>query len=207
MIPSSRRLVLVRHGQSQANADGLFTGRLDPSLTEDGRREACTVGTILRDEGHRFEAAYTSTMTRAVTTMALALGALGQAELVPRRDAALDERDYGDLGGLDKATAHRRFGAGRVEDWRRSYEGRPPNGESLKDTVARVVPFHLRHIQPAAMRAPTLVVGHGNTLRALVMALEGIGPDDVECLELATGSIRIYEFAPDTTIASRRTIG
>ncbi|WP_246685068.1 2,3-bisphosphoglycerate-dependent phosphoglycerate mutase [Methylobacterium sp. WL69] len=206
-MPPSRRLVLVRHGESQANADGLFTGRLDPPLTENGRREACAVGTTLRNEGHRFEAAFTSTMTRAVTTMSLALGALGQAELVPRQDAALDERDYGDLGGLDKATSHKRFGAEQVEDWRRSYEGRPPNGESLRDTVARVLPFHLRHIQPATMRGPTLVVGHGNALRAMVMALEGLGPGEVECLELATGSIRIYEFAPDTTIASRRIIG
>ncbi|TXM71116.1 2,3-bisphosphoglycerate-dependent phosphoglycerate mutase [Methylobacterium sp. WL120] len=207
MTQPSRRLVLVRHGQSQANADGLFTGRLDPALTEQGRREACAVGTILRDEGHRFEAAFTSTMTRAVTTSALALGVLGQAELVPHQDAALDERDYGDLGGLDKVTAYRRFGAERVEDWRRSYEGRPPNGESLRDTVARIVPFHLRHIQPAAMRGPTLVVGHGNALRALVMAIEGLSAGDVESLELATGAIRIYGFAQDTTIISRRLIG
>lgn len=199
--PPRRCLVLIRHGQSQANADGLFTGVLDSPLTERGRQEASAAGMRLKNEGFRFGAAFTSTLARAIVTAGLVLDALGQADLVPIRDAALDERDYGDLSGLGKEIAHERFGADRIEGWRRSYEGRPPNGESLRDTVARVVPFHLRHIQPAAMRGPTLVVAHGNSLRALVMALEGIGPSEIEYLELATGSIRVYGFEPDTTIA------
>lgn len=204
--PPRRCLVLVRHGQSQANADGLFTGMLDSPLTEQGRQEARAAGMRLKDEGFRFAAAFTSTLARAIVTSRLALDALGQADLVPRRDAALDERDYGDLSGLGKESAYGRFGAERIEVWRRSYASQPPNGESLRDTVARVVPFHLRHIQPAAMRGPTLVVAHGNSLRALVMALEGLGPNEIESLEIATGSIRVYVFEPDTTIASLRLI-
>lgn len=201
-----RCLALVRHGQSQANADGLFTGRRDSPLTDRGRHEAAAAGSRLKEEGFRFHAAVTSTLARAVVTAQIALDALGQSDLVARQDAALDERDYGDLSGLDKDGAYRRFGAERIEGWRRSYAGQPPNGESLRDTVARVVPFHLRHIQPAAMRGPTLVVAHGNSLRALVMALEGMGPVEIESVEIATGSIRVYEFGPDTTIASRRII-
>lgn len=205
--PPRRRLVLIRHGQSQANADGLFTGLLDSPLTDLGRREAVAAGLRLREEGLHFDMAFTSTLVRAIETSRLALDALGQADLVPRQDAALDERDYGVLSGLDTQTAYRRFGAERVEDWRRSYAGLPPDGESLRDTVARIVPFYLRHIQPAAMRGTALVAGHGNALRALVMVLEGLGPSEVEALEIATGSIRVYGFGHDTTIASRRLIG
>ncbi len=203
----TRCLVLIRHGQSQANADGLFTGLLDSPLTERGRQEATAAGWRLREAGFHLTAAFTSTLMRAIATTRLALNALGQADLVPLQDAALNERDYGVLSGLDKETAYLRYGAERVEDWHRSYEGLPPDGESIRDTVARIVPFYLRHIQPAAMRGPTLVVGHGNALRALVMALEGLGPSEIEALEIATGSIRVYGFGPDTTVASRRVIG
>lgn len=201
--PPRRCLVLVRHGQSQANADGLFTGRLDSPLTDRGRQEAAALGIRMKEEGFRFEAAFTSTLMRAIETAELALDALGQSDLVPRRYGALDERDYGDLSGLGKECAYRRFGAERIEGWRRSYAGQPPNGESLRDTVARVVPIYLRQIQPAAMRGPTLVVAHGNSLRALVMTLEGLSSAAVEHLEFATGSVRVYELAADTTIAAR----
>ena len=203
----TRCLVLIRHGQSQANADGHFTGLLDSPLTDRGRQEAVAAGRRLGESGLHFSAAFTSTLMRAIATTRLALNALGQADLAPRQDAALDERDYGVLSGLDKETAYLRYGAEQVEYWRRSYVGLPPDGESLRDTVARIVPFYLRHIQPAAMCSPTLVVGHGNALRALVMALEGLGPSEIEALEIATGSIRVYGFGPDTTVASRRVIG
>ncbi|TXM92866.1 2,3-bisphosphoglycerate-dependent phosphoglycerate mutase [Methylobacterium sp. WL116] len=197
----------MRHGQSQANADGLFTGLLDSPLTDRGRQEATAAGRRLGEAGLHFTAAFTSTLMRAIATMRLALNALGQANLVPRQDAALDERDYGVLSGLDKETAYLRYGAERVEDWRRSYVGLPPDGESLRDTIARIVPFYLRHIQPAAMCGPTLIVGHGNALRALVMALEGLGPSEIEALEIATGSIRVYGLSSDTTLALHRVIG
>lgn len=204
--PPRRCLVLIRHGQSQANANGLFTGLLDSPLTDRGRQEASAAGRRLREEGLCFDAAFTSTLIRAIETSRLALDALGQADLMPTQDAALDERDYGDLSGLDKQTAYRRFGAEQVEEWRRSYAGQPPDGESLRDTVARIVPFYLRRIQPAAMRGPTLVVGHGNALRALMMVLEDLAPKEIESVEIATGSIRIYEFGQDTTIAYCRII-
>ena len=120
--------------------------------------------------------------------------------MVPQSFAALDERDYGDLSGLDKIAADARWGAERIETWRRSYAEAPPNGESLRDTVSRIVPCYLRTIQPAVMGGDVLVVAHGNCLRALVMALEDLSPAEVEHLELATGSVRIYELAADTTI-------
>ena len=201
--PVTRHLVLVRHGQSVANRSGLFTGLLDSPLTEQGRMEAEAAGRRLAERSWRFSAAFTSTLTRAVVSGRLILDALGQPGLVPQRFAALDERDYGDLSGLDKTTADARWGAVRIETWRRSYAEAPPNGESLRDTVARIVPCYLRSILPAVMGGDVLVVAHGNCLRALVMALEDLSPAEVEDLELTTGSVRIYEFAADTTIKAR----
>ena len=151
----------------------------------------------------RFSDAFTSTLTRAVVSGRLILDTLGQPGLIPQRFAALDERDYGDLSGLDKTAADARWGAERIETWRRSYAEAPPNGESLRDTVARIVPCYLRSILPAVMGGDVLVVAHGNCLRALVMALDDLSPAEVEQLELATGSVRIYEFAADTTIEAR----
>ena len=199
----TRRLVLVRHGQSEANRAGLFTGWLDSPLTEQGRLEAENAGRRMAERCWHFDAAFTSMLTRAVVSGQLILDALGQTELAPQSFAALDERNYGDLSGLDKRDAGVRWGVGQIETWRRSYAEAPPNGESLRDTVARVVPCYLRNILPAVMRGPVLVVAHGNSLRALVMALEGLAPMEVERLELATGSVRIYELAADTTITAR----
>lgn len=201
--PVTRHLVLVRHGQSVANGSGLFTGLLDSPLTEQGRMEAEAAGRRLAERSWRFSAAFTSTLTRAVVSGRLILDALGQPGLVPQRFAALDERAYGDLSGLDKIAADARWGAERIETWRRSYAEAPPNGESLRDTVARIVPCYLRTILPAVMCGDVLVVAHGNCLRALVMALEDLSPAEVEHLELATGSVRIYELAADTTITAR----
>lgn len=201
--PITRRLVLVRHGQSVANRSGLFTGLLDSPLTEQGRIEAVAAGRRLAERSWRFSDAFTSTLTRAVVSGRLILDTLGQPGLIPQRFAALDERDYGDLSGLDKTAADARWGAERIETWRRSYAEAPPNGESLRDTVARIVPCYLRSILPAVMGGDVLVVAHGNCLRALVMALDDLSPAEVEQLELATGSVRIYELAADTTIKAR----
>ena len=201
--PITRRLVLVRHGQSVANRSGLFTGLLDSPLTEQGRIEAVAAGRRLAERSWRFSDAFTSTLTRAVVSGRLILDTLGQPGLIPQRFAALDERDYGDLSGLDKTAADARWGAERIETWRRSYAEAPPNGESLRDTVARIVPCYLRSILPAVMGGDVLVVAHGNCLRALVMALDDLSPAEVEHLELATGSVRIYELAADTTITAR----
>lgn len=157
----------------------------------------------MAERGWHFDSAFTSMLARAVVSGRLILDALGQTELVPESFAALDERNYGDLSGLDKSDAGARWGAGQIETWRRSYAEAPPNGESLRDTVARIVPCYLRSILPEVMRGNVLVVAHGNSLRALVMALEGLSPTEVERLELATGSVRIYELKADTTIAAR----
>lgn len=161
--------------------------------------EAAAANWRLAERSWRFSAAFTSTLKRAVASGRLILDALGQSGLVPQSCAALDERDYGDLSGLDKIAADARWGAERIETWRRSYAEAPPNGDSLRDTLARIVPCYLRTILPAVMCGDVLVIARGNCLRALVMALEDLSPAEVEDLELATGSVRIYELAADTT--------
>lgn len=203
--PSSTRrcLVLIRHGQSEANRANQFTGRRESPLTALGRDQATIAGRRLTERGTWVGAAFCSTLSRTAMTADLVLAALGQSDLAPEPTAALDERDYGALSGLDKTTVHARWGAEQIERWRRSYAEAPPGGESLRDTLARVLPDYLRRIQPAAMSGTALVVAHGNSLRALVMALEGLSPTQVEGLELPTGSIRLYTLGADTAITSR----
>lgn len=205
--PGCRCLVLIRHGQSEANRANLFTGRRESPLTAFGRDQASDAGRRLAERGVRVDAAFCSTLARTAATADLILAALGRSDLSPEPTPALDERDYGALSGLDKATVHARWGGEQVERWRRSYAEAPPDGESLRDTLARVLPYYLRRIQPAAMTGTALIVAHGNSLRALVMALEGLSPTQVESLELPTGSIRIYALGADTTITSREILG
>ena len=197
--PITRRLVLVRHGQSVANRSGLFTGLLDSPLTEQGRIEAVAAGRRLAERSWRFSDAFTSTLTRAVVSGWLIIDALGQPGLIPNASP----RSTSGTKTTDKTTADARWGAERIKTWRCSYAETPPNGEILRDTVARIVPCYLRSILPAVMGGDVLVVAHGNCLRALVMALDDLSPAEVEQLELATGSVRIYEFAADTTIEAR----
>lgn len=196
-------LVLMRHGESEANRAGRFTGWLDPPLTARGIAEARAAGAALAEQGLTVRAAFASPLLRAVASCALALEAMGQPGVRPRLCEALVERDYGKLSGLDKAQACERWPPDRVERWRRSYAEAPPGGESLRDTAARVMLGYVREILPAAMNGTTLVVAHGNSLRALVMALDGLSPDDVEDLELPTCAMRLYTLAPDTTVLSR----
>ena len=197
--PITRRLVLVRHGQSVANRSGLFTGLLDSPLTEQGLIEAVAAGRRLAERSWRFSDAFTSTLTRAVVSGWLIIDALGQPGLIPNASP----RSTSGTKTTDKTTADARWGAERIKTWRCSYAETPPNGEILRDTVARIVPCYLRSILPAIMGRDVLVVAHGNCLRALVMALEDLSPAEVEHLELATGSVRIYEFAADMTIKAR----
>ena len=191
--------MLVRHGQSVANRSGLFTGLLDSPLTEQGRIEAVAAGRRLAERSWRFSDAFTSTLTRAVVSGWLIIDALGQPGLIPNASP----RSTSGTKTTDKTTADARWGAERIKTWRCSYAETPPNGEILRDTVARIVPCYLRSILPAIMGRDVLVVAHGNCLRALVMALEDLSPAEVEHLELATGSVRIYEFAADMTIKAR----
>jgi 2,3-bisphosphoglycerate-dependent phosphoglycerate mutase len=202
-----RLLVLARHGQSEWNLKNLFTGWKDPGLTELGIEEARTAGQRLKALGVGFDIAFTSDLSRAQRTCKLILDEIGQPDLKTVMDQALNERDYGDLSGLNKDDARARWGEEQVHLWRRSYDVPPPGGESLKDTVARVLPYYIREILPRVMRGErVLVAAHGNSLRALVMVLDGLTPKTIPSLELATGIPLVYRLNPDTTVADKRVL-
>ena len=207
MASPDRLLVLVRHGQSEWNLLNLFTGWKDPGLTELGIEEARTAGRRLKDLGLSFDIAYTSALSRAQATSDLILEELGQPDLETIRDQALNERDYGDLSGLNKDDARARWGAEQVHVWRRSYDVQPPGGESLKDTVARALPYYVQDILPRVMRGErVLVSAHGNSLRALVMVLDRQTPETIPAMELATGIPLVYRLNADTTVADKRVL-
>lgn len=202
-----RLLVLVRHGQSEWNKLNLFTGWRDPGLTELGVEEANLAGDRLRERNVQFDVAFTSVLSRAQKTCDIILDKIGQAGLTTLRDQALNERDYGDLAGLNKDDARAKWGDEQVHIWRRSYEIQPPGGESLRDTVARVLPYYIREIQPRVMRGErVLVAAHGNSLRALIMVLDGLNSETIPDLELATGIPMIYRLNADTTVASKEIV-
>ncbi|GGC92877.1 2,3-bisphosphoglycerate-dependent phosphoglycerate mutase [Chelatococcus reniformis] len=201
---SERLLVLVRHGQSDWNLKNLFTGWKDPDLTALGVEEAKAAGHRLKARALSFDRCFTSDLTRAQRTLDLILAALGQTALPIARDQALNERDYGELSGLNKDDARARWGEEQVHVWRRSYDVPPPGGESLKDTAARVLPYYIRTILPAVMRGErTLVAAHGNSLRALLMVLDGLDADTIPGVELATGVPLVYRLKADTTVDAK----
>ena len=200
----SGTLVLVRHGQSEWNLKNLFTGWRDPDLTELGVQEATAGAKALADYGIKFDIAFTSDLTRAQKTCKIILDGVGQPNLETIRDQALNERDYGDLSGLNKDDARAKWGEDQVHIWRRSYDVPPPGGESLRDTGARVWPYYLHDVQPHVLRGETvLVAAHGNSLRALIMALEGLTSEEIIAQELATGVPIIYTLNADSTVASK----
>jgi 2,3-bisphosphoglycerate-dependent phosphoglycerate mutase len=202
-----RTLVLVRHGQSEWNLKNLFTGWRDVGLTDKGREEARAAGEKLKARGLKFDIAYTSALTRAQKTCGIILDVLGQSGLETIRDQALNERDYGDLSGLNKDDARRKWGEEQVHIWRRSYDVQPPGGESLRDTGARVWPYYLHEMQPHVLGGKTmLVAAHGNSLRALIMALDGLSPDEVVKLELGTGVPIVYQLNADSSVASKEVL-
>ncbi|AGF74806.1 phosphoglyceromutase [Bartonella australis AUST/NH1] len=202
-----RTLVLIRHGQSEWNLKNLFTGWKDPDLTEKGHLEAITAGKNLKAAGLKFDVVYTSALQRAQKTAQHILAEMKQPDLRLIKSPALNERNYGDLSGLDKDEARRQWGPEQVHIWRRSYTVAPPNGESLRDTGARVLPYYLYHIQPHILRSQTvLVTAHGNSLRALIMALEGLSGEEIVSRELPTGVPIIYRFNADSTILSKKMI-
>lgn len=201
----SRLLVLVRHGQSEWNLKNLFTGWKDPDLTEVGVSEARAAGQRLKAEGIHFNRAFTSGLTRAQRTLALIQEEIGQTDLPVVREQALNERHYGDLAGLNKDDARQRWGEEQVHIWRRSYDVLPPGGESLKDTVARVLPYYVRNILPAVLREESvLVTAHGNSLQALLLVLDGLTPETIPGVELATGEPIVYRLNADSTVASKK---
>ncbi|KAA0699115.1 2,3-bisphosphoglycerate-dependent phosphoglycerate mutase [Neorhizobium sp. P12A] len=204
----SGTLVLVRHGQSDWNLKNLFTGWKDPDLTEVGIQEAVTGGQALADYGIQFDIAFTSALTRAQHTLKLILDKVGQTGLETIRDQALNERDYGDLSGLNKDDARAKWGEEQVHIWRRSYDVPPPGGESLRDTGARVWPYYLTEILPRVLAGQkVLVAAHGNSLRSLVMVLDRLSKEQVLSLNLATGVPMVYKLKADSTVASKEVLG
>ena len=200
-------LVLVRHGESEWNKLNLFTGWRDPGLTETGTAEAHRAGKLIKAEGFVFDIAYTSVLKRAQITLEIMLEELGQQGLETIKDQALNERHYGDLCGLNKDDARKKWGDEQVHIWRRSYDVPPPGGESLKDTAARVLPYYEAEILPKVLAGKNvLVAAHGNSLRALIMQLDKLSPEEILKLNLGTGEPYVYRLNADGTAASKATL-
>jgi 2,3-bisphosphoglycerate-dependent phosphoglycerate mutase len=191
-------LILVRHGESEWNLKNLFTGWRNPDLTEKGIAEAERCAQDLNAAGLIPDYCFTSALKRAQHTLDLILNGMGILDITITRNRALNERDYGDLSGLNKDEARKKWGEDQVLIWRRSYDVPPPGGESLKDTAARVLPYYRQQIEPMVASGKTvLVAAHGNSLRALVMAIEGLTPDEILKREIATGQPTIYRLKDD----------
>ena len=187
-------LVLVRHGQSEWNEKNLFTGWKDPNLTKKGIGEAIEAGKLLKAKNMKFDLMYTSNLTRAQETGRLILEEMNLANITIQKDQSLNERNYGDLAGLNKDEARKKWGDEQVHIWRRSFDVPPPGGESLKNTAERVLPYFHKNIMPEVKKGlDILVAAHGNSLRALVMELENINSNEIVNLEIATGVPLIYE--------------
>ena len=199
-----RILVLVRHGESEWNLKNLFTGWKDIDLTDKGVAEARAAGRMLKARALSFDIAFTSALIRAQRSLALILEEMGQTRIPVSRDKALNERDYGDLSGLNKDDARAKWGAEQVHIWRRSYDVAPPGGESLKDTAARVLPYYIQEILPAVLQGNrVLIAAHGNSLRGLVMVLERLSTEDILKREIGTGDPLIYRLNADSTVAEK----
>ena|SRR5579883_2348873 len=188
------KLILLRHGESQWNLENRFTGWVDIPLSDKGREEAKRAGELIRTI--HFDRAFTSVLSRAIETLEIALKTIGQSDIPIEKDKALNERMYGDLQGLNKDETAQKFGAEQVHIWRRSYDVPPPNGESLKDTAARTLPYFESKIMPFVKKGENvLVVAHGNSLRSIVMELDKLTKEEVLNLNLATGVPILYEIS------------
>lgn len=195
------KLVCVRHGQSEWNLQNKFTGWVDVDLTEKGVTEAINAGEKLK--GYHFDNAFSSLLKRANRTLDFILKGIGQEDLHVERNQNLNERMYGDLQGKDKAEVTAEFGAEQVQIWRRSYDIPPPGGESLKDTRERVIPYYTEHIEPVLKSGKdVIIVAHGNSLRALVMHLEDLSPEEIIQKEIPTGTPYIYDLSEDLEVKS-----
>ena len=197
-------LILVRHGESEWNLKNLFTGWRNPDLTEKGIGEARATGQALKARGIVPDLYYTSALRRAQHTLDLMLEEMDILNVTIVRNIALNERDYGDLSGLNKDDARAKWGEEQVLIWRRSYDVPPPGGESLKDTAARTLPYYDAEIVPQLQAGKTvLVAAHGNSLRAMVMAIEGLTPEQILKREIATGQPTVYRIGPDGKLVER----
>ena len=187
-------LVLVRHGQSLWNEKNLFTGWKDPNLTEKGEKEALQAGLVLKESGHKFHIMFTSVLLRAKRTGNIILQEMAQENLKIVENEALNERNYGDLSGLNKDDARKKWGKDQVHQWRRSFDIAPPGGESLKMTAGRVIPYYKENILPLLKEnQEIIVVAHGNSLRALIMRLDKLSPEEIVGLEIPTGMPICYK--------------
>ncbi len=194
----SRNLILVRHGQSEWNAKNLFTGWKDPGLTDQGVSEAKNAGKLILEQKIEFDVMYTSMLSRAQKTGDIILEILNQKEIPIIKNEALNERHYGSLAGLNKDDARKKWGEEQVHIWRRSFDIPPPDGESLKDTADRVLPYFETEIMPKVISGSSiLIAAHGNSLRALIMKLDSISSEDIVKLEIPTGAPIQYEFTSD----------
>ncbi|MGA1762856.1 MAG: 2,3-bisphosphoglycerate-dependent phosphoglycerate mutase [Gammaproteobacteria bacterium] len=197
-------LVLVRHGQSEWNAKNLFTGWKDPDLTELGIEEANKAGSYLKELNIKFDVMFTSNLIRAQKTGDIILKAINQTPQIIK-NLALNERNYGDLSGLNKDDARKRWGEEQVHIWRRSFDVPPPGGESLKNTAERVLPYFDEVIMPEVLKVKNiLVAAHGNSLRSLVMKLDGLSAEEVVALEIPTGAPIVYELSNTGAIISKQ---
>ncbi len=198
------KIVLLRHGESQWNLENRFTGWVDIALTDKGREEARHAGEILKNIS--FDHGFTSVLTRAIESIQIALRAAGQPDVEIVKDMALNERNYGDLQGLNKDETAQRFGAEQVHLWRRSYDVRPPGGESLKDTAERTLPYFNAKILPLAISGKNaLICAHGNSLRSIAMVLDKLTKDEVIELNIATGVPIVYKIN-ETGAVTNKTI-
>ena len=192
-------LVIVRHGQSEWNALNKFTGWVNVDLAPKGIEEAKQAGETLKDL--KFDAAFTSNLKRAQRTLDLILEGTDQTNIPLTRNEALNERMYGDLQGMNKDEARERFGEEQIHIWRRSFDIPPPGGESLKGTADRVLPYYKAEIEPLLRSGKNLIIAaHGNSLRALIMHLENLSPEEILKTEVPTGKPRIYEFDGDLNV-------
>jgi len=198
-------LVVIRHGQSEWNKANKFTGWVDVQLSEKGEAEAHEAGTKLKE--FKFDRAFTSGLKRAANTLNIVLSEIGQSDIPLTADTALNERHYGDLQGKDKNETREEFGEEQVHIWRRSYDIAPPNGESLKDTRERVIPYFEKEIKPYLEKGENVIISaHGNSLRALIMYLEHLSPEEILQREIATGTPIIYELGDNLKILSKKTL-
>jgi 2,3-bisphosphoglycerate-dependent phosphoglycerate mutase len=200
-------LVLVRHGESVWNKENRFTGWVDVDLTDFGREQARQAGEVIKKSNIHFEQGFSSVLKRANETLRIILEVIGQSDLPIIRDQALNERHYGDLQGLNKAETAAKFGDEQVFIWRRSYDVAPPNGESLKDTAARTLPYYESQITPMLAQGKTIIIAaHGNSLRSIVMKLDNLTPEQITKLEIPTGGAIFYAFDAKLNILEK-TIG
>lgn len=199
------KLILLRHGQSQWNLENRFTGWIDVPLSELGEKEAEAAGRALR--GMKIDVAFQSVLKRAIDTLTIALRAASQEGVPTYSDKALNERMYGDLQGLNKAETAKQYGDEQVHIWRRSYDVRPPGGESLKDTAERTLPYFYKHIMPEVKSGKTvLVAAHGNSLRSIVMDLDKLTREQVLALNIPTGVPIVYEIDSEGQVVSKTEI-